>query len=39
MRSIAYFMKGLTDDHGEDSFRLDLHPEVRFQRFMKRMGD
>lgn len=39
MRSIAYKMKEVTDNHGEESFRQDLNPEVGLQKFMKGMHD
>lgn len=29
MRSAAYCMKEVTDDHGKENFRQDLDPKVR----------
>ena len=34
MRIIAYTLSEVTNDHGEESFRQDLNPEVRLQKFM-----
>ena len=35
MRIIAYTLTEVTSDRGEESFRQDLNPEVRLQKFMK----
>ena len=35
MRIIAYTVMEVTNDRGEESFRQDLNPEVRLQKFVK----